>query len=199
MQSASIEVLIQLLSKLPALGPRSSRRAVLHLLKKKETLLDPLIAVLTEVSDTIKTCPICGNLDTNDICSICSDPSRTRHQLCIVQDVSDLWALERANVYQGLYHILGGVLSALDGIGPDELRIPSLIERIKNDDIKEVILALPATVDGQMTGHYLIDILEKTNVTISGLSHGVPVGGELDYLDEGTLQTAFRTRRLVKE
>ncbi|MBO7332366.1 MAG: recombination protein RecR [Alphaproteobacteria bacterium] len=199
MQSASIEVLIQLMSKLPALGPRSSRRAVLHLLKKKETLMEPLISALTEVSETIKTCSVCGNLDTDEICHICSDVGRIHHQLCVVQDVSDLWALERANVYQGMYHVLGGVLSALDGIGPDELQISSLVSRIKKGEIREVILALPATVDGQMTAHYLTDILEKTGVTISGLSHGVPVGGELDYLDEGTLQTAFRTRRLVKE
>lgn len=199
MQSAAIENLIQLLSKLPALGPRSARRAVLHLLKKKEVLMEPLMTALAEVALTVKTCPVCGNLDTDSPCGICSDLTRQEHQICVVQDVSDLWALERAHVYRGMYHVLGGVLSALDGVGPEELQIATLLKRLEKGDISEVILALPATVDGQTTAHYLTDLIEKYDVTVSGLAHGVPVGGELDYLDEGTLQTAFRTRRVVKE
>ena len=195
MQKTEVDILIEQLAKLPALGPRSARRAVLYLLKKKETHMMPLIRALTEVAEKVHPCPLCGNMDTTEPCSICSDPKRDRSQICVVQDVSDLWALERSHAFNGLYHVLGGVLSALDGIGPDELNIHGLIGKVQNKEVKEVIIALPATVDGQTTAHYLAEILEKEDIIISGLSHGVPVGGELDYLDDGTLQTAFKTRR----
>ncbi len=195
MSSSEIEQAISLLSKLPTLGPRSARRAVLFLLTKKETHFAPLISALQSVHDNIKTCPMCGNMDTQTPCAICSDATRNKSLVCVVQDVADLWALERAGAFKGVYHVLGGVLSALDGIGPDELEINSLMQKVSTGDISEVILALPATMEGQTTAHYLSDRLADTGVKVSALSRGVPVGGELDYLDDGTLQMAFKARR----
>ncbi|MCE9650627.1 MAG: recombination mediator RecR [Parvibaculum sp.] len=190
-----IERLIQLLSKLPGLGPRSARRAVLQLIKKKETLLAPLALAMADAVDKACICSTCGNVDTQDPCAICRDPSRDPATLCIVEDVGDLWALERAGVHKGRYHVLGGVLSALDGVGPNDLNIGALIERVGKGEINEVILAMNATVDGQTTAHYITDRLEGTGVSISRLAHGVPVGGELDYLDDGTLAAAMKSRR----
>ena len=188
---SEIERLIQLLSKLPGLGPRSARRAALALLKKRDTLLEPLAASLREAADAILTCAVCGNLDTQSPCAICNDGRRDPHILCVVEDVADLWALERAGVFRGRYHVLGGALSALDGVTPDRLNVSGLLERVKN--VEEVILAMNATVEGQTTAHYLMDLLGDMKVT--RLAHGVPVGGELDYLDEGTLSAAFKARR----
>ena len=195
MSDSGIETLTQMLSKLPALGPRSARRAVLFLLKKKQTHMLPLISALTEVAEKVNPCSVCGNMDTQNPCSICRDDRRDQTQLCVVADVADLWALERAQTYKGMYHVLGGVLSALDGIGPDELAIDSLIGKVQAGNVQEVIFALPVTMDGQTTVHYLTDVLEKYPVKMTALSHGVPVGGELDYLDDGTLQTAFKSRQ----
>src|SRR5580658_2537683 len=191
---SEIERLIQLLSKLPGLGPRSARRAALALLKKRDTLLEPLAESLREAADAILSCEICGNLDTQSPCVICSDPRRDPHLLCVVEDVADLWALERAGVFRGRYHVLGGALSALDGITPEKLNVAPLAARVTNG-IEEVILAMNATVEGQTTAHYLMDILAGSNARVTRLAHGVPVGGELDYLDEGTLSAAFRARR----
>ena len=189
-----IERLISLLSKLPGLGPRSARRAALALLKKRDTLLEPLADSLREAADAILTCEVCGNLDTQSPCAICSDPRRDPHILCVVEDVADLWALERAAVFRGRYHVLGGALSALDGVTPERLNVATLLERVKQS-IDEVILAMNATVEGQTTAHYLMDLLGDMKVT--RLAHGVPVGGELDYLDEGTLSAAFKARRAL--
>ena len=190
---SEIERLIQLLSKLPGLGPRSARRAALALLKKRDTLLEPLAASLREAAAAILTCQVCGNLDTQSPCAICSDSRRDPHILCVVEDVADLGALERAGVFRGRYHVLGGALSALDGVTPDRLNVGGLLERVKG--IEEVILAMNATVEGQTTAHYLMDLLGDMKVT--RLAHGVPVGGELDYLDEGTLSAAFKARRAL--
>ncbi len=190
-----IERLIQLLSKLPGLGPRSARRAVLQLIKKKETLLSPLAAAMAEAAEKACICSVCGNVDTHDPCTICRDPRRDPSILCIVEEVGDLWALERAGVHKGRYHVLGGVLSALDGVGPNDLNIGALVERVQKGEIREVILAMNATVDGQTTAHYITDRLEGTGVAVSRLAHGVPVGGELDYLDDGTLAAAMKSRR----
>lgn len=195
MSSPEIEQAITLLSKLPTLGPRSARRAVLFLLNKKESHFLPLIAGLQNVADNIKSCEICGNMDTHSPCAICSDETRNHSQLCVVQDVADLWALERAQAFKGVYHVLGGVLSALDGIGPEELAVDSLIHKLEPGTVSEVVLALPATVEGQTTAHYLMDRLEPFGVKVSSLSRGVPVGGELDYLDDGTIQMAFKNRK----
>lgn len=197
MKSQEIQRLIQHLSKLPGLGPRSGRRLALYLLKKRTQVLRPLIETLQEAETHIKTCHVCYNLDTQDPCSICSDVRRDSSQLCVVEDVADLWALERANTFKGQYHILGGVLSAMDGMGPNQLTITSLLQRVEKGQIKEVVLALNATVDGQTTIHYLIDRLKPMGVNISTLAHGVPMGGELDYLDDGTLLTAFQARKVV--
>ena len=197
MAAQELEQLIGLLSKLPALGPRSARRAVLSLLKQKESKFVPLVSAMQTVLDKVDACPICGNMDTLKPCAICQDEKRDKAVVCVVQDVSDLWALERAGVFKGVYHVLGGVLSALDGIGPDELAIDTLIQKATLGTIKEVVLALPATVEGQTTVHYLSDKLSEFNVSVSTLSRGVPVGGELDYLDDGTLQLAFKARRNV--
>ena len=197
MSAPEIEQLIQLLAKLPAFGPRSARRAVLHLLNKKESHFTPLMAAMKNVYDKIVICPICGNMDTRAPCSICSDPKRNQTQICVVRDVADLWALERAGAFKGAYHVLGGVLSALDGIGPDELHVQELLDKVAGGGIEEIILALPATVEGQTTAHYLADRLEGYPVKLSALSRGVPIGGELDYLDDGTLQMAFKTRRAI--
>lgn len=191
---SEIERLIGLLAKLPGLGPRSARRAALALLKKRDTLLEPLADALREAADAILTCEVCGNLDTQSPCAICSDNRRDPHVLCVVEDVADLWALERAGVFRGRYHVLGGALSALDGVTPDRLNVGKLMERVKTG-IDEVILAMNATVEGQTTAHYLMDLLGDMKVT--RLAHGVPVGGELDYLDEGTLSAAFKARRAL--
>lgn len=195
MAQSDIDVLIQRLAKVPGLGPRSARRAVLHLLKKKETSLVPLIQSLTAVSDSIKTCGVCGHLDSHDPCGICSDSTRQQQTLCVVQDVADLWALERSKNFKGVYHVLGGTLSALDGIGPQDLRIDQLVQRVKDQNVQEVILATSATVEGQTTAHYIADCLADLPVDITVLAHGIPVGGELDYLDDGTLQAALNARK----
>lgn len=197
MSAPQIEHLIQLLSRLPGLGPRSARRDALFLMDKRESYLLPLIQALQDVAEHVKTCPICGNMDTESPCHLCSDPKRDETQICVVEDVADLWALERAGLFKGHYHVLGGVLSALDGVGPDELKIEGLISRIQDGNVKEIILALPATVDGQTTVHYLAERLAKYPVKITTLSRGVPLGGELDYLDDGTIQMAFKSRRDV--
>ena len=197
MVSAEIENLITLLAKLPGLGPRSARRAVLHLIKRRESLAQPLTKAMAEALENIQTCSACGNLDTQDPCQLCTDPKRDGAQICVVEDVADLWALERAKVFQGHYHVLGGTLSALDGIGPEDLNIPGLIERAGNGGVKEVILATSTTVDGQTTAHYLCDRLAGTGVQVTELAHGVPVGGELDYLDDGTLGAAIKARQPV--
>ena len=190
-----IDRLIQIMGRLPGLGPRSARRAVLHLLKKREALLHPLIDALGEVAANVKTCSVCGNLDAADPCAVCRDATRDATQICVVADVGDLWALERIATFKGRYHVLGGVLSALDGVGPEQLSIAPLLRRLEAGAVKEVILALGATVDGQTTGHYLSDRLQPMNVTVSRLAHGVPVGGELDYLDDGTLIQALKARQ----
>ncbi|MFA6020571.1 MAG: recombination mediator RecR [Rhodospirillales bacterium] len=197
MNSPEIEHLIHLLSRLPGLGPRSARRAALTLLKKKEALLDPLAKAMSDAAAAIRTCPNCGNLDTQSPCAICTDGRRDAGLMCVVADVADLWALERSGAFRGRYHVLGGTLSALDGIGPDDLNLPGLIERVSNSGVREVILALGATVAGQATAHYLAERLERPDLQISGLAHGVPVGGELDYLDDGTLSAALSARRPV--
>ncbi len=189
-----IERLVQLLARVPGLGPRSARRAVLHLIGKREELLTPLAAAMAVARDTILTCRTCGNIDTTDPCSICSDPERDSRTLVVVETVADLWALERAGALKARYHVLGGVLSPLDGVGPDDLNLAALTERTAAEGIAEVILAVNATVDGQTTAHYIIDLLSHTAVRITRLAHGVPVGGELDYLDEGTLTAAVRQR-----
>src|SRR5215468_8438486 len=192
-----IERLVQLLSKLPGLGPRSARRAALALLKRKETLLEPLAAALQETARTIKTCSTCGNLDSTNPCAVCADPRRDAGLICVVEDVADLWALERAGVFRGRYHVLGGTLSALDGRGPDQLNLGSLVERVRQGEIKEVVLGLNATVEGQTTAHYVTDLSAPLGISVTRLAHGVPVGGELDYLDEGTLAAAFAARRAM--
>jgi recombination protein RecR len=189
---SEIERLIQLMSKLPGLGPRSARRAALALLKKRDTLLEPLAGAMQDAARAIRDCEICGNLDTTSPCGICSDSRRDGHILCVVEDVADLWALERAGVFRGRYHVLGGALSALDGVTPDKLNVAGLTARTQSG-VDEVILAMNATVEGQTTAHYLMDLL--TDVKVTRLAHGVPVGGELDYLDEGTLSAAFKARR----
>lgn len=190
-----IERLIQMLARLPGLGPRSARRAALHLLKRKETALDPLVRALTEAALNVRACSTCGNLDTTDPCAICADPKRDRSMLCIVEDVADLWAMERTGAFRGRYHVLGGVLSALDGVGPDDLRIPKLVERVRAETITEVILATNSTVEGHTTAHYIGERLVGSGAKTSGLAQGVPVGGELDYLDDGTLSAALKSRR----
>lgn len=197
MAAPELEQLISLLAKLPALGPRSARRAVLALLKHKESKFVPLVSSMQTVLERVSACPICGNMDTSSPCAICQDEKRDKSTLCVVQDVADLWALERAGVFKGVYHVLGGVLSALDGVGPEELKIDELVHKVSSLGIKEVVLALPATVEGQTTVHYISDCLVEIGAHVSTLSRGVPVGGELDYLDDGTLQLAFKARRNV--
>ncbi|NQU61664.1 MAG: recombination protein RecR [Rhodospirillales bacterium] len=197
MISAEIEYLIGLLAKLPGLGPRSARRAVLHLIKRRAELAEPLAKAMGDAIRNIKTCTQCGNLDAQDPCALCADEKRDKTLICVVEDVADLWALERAASYNGTYHILGGTLSALDGIGPEDLNIPDLIGRVTDGNVKEVILATSATVDGQTTAHYLSDRLAGTDAKVTELAHGVPVGGELDYLDDGTLSAALKDRRPV--
>jgi recombination protein RecR len=195
MVGPEIERLIQLLARLPGLGPRSARRAALHLVEKRETLLEPLARALAGVADTVRTCPVCGNFDSVEPCSICADPGRDPALLCVVEDVGSLWAMERTGAFRGRYHVLGGLLSALDGIGPDDLGIAALRRRAVDGAVGEIILATPATVEGQTTAHYIADSLAGSGVAVTGLAHGVPVGGELDYLDDGTISAALKARR----
>ena len=197
MNGPEIERLIQLLGRLPGLGPRSARRVALHLLKKREVLMQPLSAALADAARAIRSCTSCGNLDTVDPCSICADPRRDAGLICVVEDIGDLWAMERAKIFNGRYHVLGGTLSALDGIGPDELNIGGLLHRVKQGSVREVIVATNATVDGQTTAHYLAERLAGSAVPVTRLAHGVPVGGELDWLDDGTLATALKARRAL--
>ena len=195
MAENQIDSLIHLLAKLPGLGPRSARRAVLHLMKRRESLLAPLTRALEDAAENITTCSTCGNLDIRDPCAVCSDPKRNDALICVVEDVADLWALERTPAFRGRFHVLGGTLSALDGIGPEDLNIPGLLNRARSDGVQEVILATNATVDGQTTAHYITDCLSGCEVTVSRIAHGVPIGGELDYLDDGTLSAALQARR----
>ena len=190
-----IDALINLMARLPGLGPRSARRAVLHLIKKRGQLLKPLAEIMTVVGATARECLTCGNIGTSDTCEICDDKKRNVNQICVVEDVADLWAMERSGVFKGRYHVLGGTLSALDDIGPDELRIPKLRDRITTEHITEVILALGATIDGQTTAHYIAD--ELYGVKVTTLAQGVPVGGELDYLDDGTITAALNARKAL--
>lgn len=190
-----IERLIQLLARMPGLGPRSARRAALYLIKRRETLMEPLARALGQAAAAIRVCSTCGNVDTTDPCSICADTRRDPSLICVVEDVGDLWAIERTASYRGRYHVLGGTLSAIDGIGPEELNIVSLVARARAEAVKEVILATNATVDGQTTGHYVVERLADCGVDVSRLAHGVPMGGELDYLDDGTLTAALKARR----
>jgi recombination protein RecR len=194
---AEIERLIDLMSKLPGLGPRSARRAALALVKKRERLLVPLAQAMAEVAARVRTCRICGNLATGDECDICRSPRRDHTQICVVEDVADLWALERAAVFRGRYHVLGGVLSALDGVTPESLRIPELAERARAPEVTEVILAVGATIDGQTTAHVIADYLADCGVALTSLAQGVPVGGELDYLDDGTISAALAARKAL--
>jgi recombination protein RecR len=189
-----IERLIQLLARLPGLGPRSARRAALHLMKRREGLLEPLARAAAEAAAAVSVCSVCGNVDTREPCSVCRNGERDASLLVVVEDVGDLWALERAGATRGRYHVLGGTLSPLDGIGPDDLNIASLAARVREGEVREVILALNATVDGQTTAHYVTDQLSHSGVKVTRLAHGVPVGGELDYLDDGTLAAAMRSR-----
>jgi recombination protein RecR len=195
MADTEIDRLIQLLAKLPGLGPRSARRAALYLIKRREALLAPLAAAMAAAAETVRSCSECGNLDTIDPCSICADPRRDASLICVVEEVADLWALERSAAFRGRYHVLGGTLSALDGRTPDDLNIATLAGRAGATEVIEVILATSATVEGQTTAHYIADRLADCDVAVSGLAHGVPVGGELDYLDDGTLSAALRMRR----
>lgn len=194
-QDNDLEILIDLLSKLPGLGKRSSRRAVLHMIEKKEILLDPIALALEKVSLNIKKCDSCGNISTMEKCNICLDPDRDVTKLCIIAEVSDLWAMERAKTFNGRYYILGGLLSAINGLGPKELFLPKLFEKICKEGVEEVILALNATIDGQTTAYYIADQLSEKKIEITSLAYGVPIGGELDYLDEGTLSIAFQSRK----
>ena len=189
-----IDALIELMAKLPGLGPRSARRAVLHLIRKRALLLTPLADMIQTVAATARECLNCGNVGTTDICDICTSEKRANGELCVVEDVADLWAMERSGVFKGRYHVLGGTLSALDAVGPQELRIPRLLDRVKSEGVKEVILALNATIDGQTTAHYIADQLEG-QVQLTSLAQGVPIGGELDYLDDGTITAAMRARK----
>ena len=191
-----IERLIQLLARLPGLGPRSARRAALHLIKKREALMTPLAGALRVAIDKIQVCKTCGNIDTQNPCTVCTDPRRDPSTIVVVADVADLWALERANATNGRYHVLGATLSPLDGVGPQDLTIDALVARAHESQVGEIVLALNATVDGQTTAHYITDLLQDANVKVTRLAHGVPVGGELDYLDEGTLSAAMRQRTL---
>lgn len=197
MASPEIEALTQALARLPGLGPRSARRAVLHLLKRRDTALGPLLHALERVNERLATCSLCGNVDTTDPCGICADPRRDARALCVVEDVPDLWALDRSRLFPGRYHVLGGRLSALDGVRPEDLSIAALIRRVEQGGIDEVVLAMNATLEGQTTAHYIAEKLDGFPVRITQLAHGLPVGGELDYLDEGTLAQALRARRPV--
>lgn len=195
MRDGPLQYLIKMLSGLPGLGNRSARRIALHLLNKRETLMVPLAKAMLRAAEEIRPCSVCGNLDSHDPCYVCQDMKRNGSQICVVAQVSDLWAIERTSSYRGLYHVLGGLLSALDGVGPEDLPISGLIVRARDSDVEEVILALSATVDGQSTAHYIADQLYDCNVDVTHLAHGVPVGGELDYLDDGTITTALKSRK----
>jgi recombination protein RecR len=195
--SQEIETLANALARLPGLGPRSARRAVLHLMKKRHNALEPLLAALQTVADKLSTCATCGNVDTSDPCTICRDPRRDERSLCVVEEVSDLWALDRSRLFPGRYHVLGGRLSALDGVRPEDLTIDRLVSRVSDGGIDEVVLAMNATLEGQTTAHYVAERLESFPIRLTQLAHGLPVGGELDYLDEGTLAQALRARRPV--
>ena len=197
MASPEIDALTQALARLPGLGPRSARRAVLHLMKKRETVLTPLLRALERVGETLSVCAVCGNVDTTNPCGICTDNRRDTRLLCVVEEVSDLWALERSRLFPGRFHVLGGRLSALEGVRPEDLTIDSLVGRVAAGGVDEVVLAMNATLEGQTTAHYLAERLERFPVRITQLAHGLPVGGELDYLDEGTLAQALRARRPV--
>lgn len=196
-RSPALQQLTQLLSRLPGFGPRSARRVAIHLLKHKTDLMEPLAHTMGEVARTIQSCHLCGNLDTISPCYLCTDPRRDPSSICVVEDVADLWALERTSSYSGHFHSLGGTLSAINGIGPEQLRLRELIERVKDGGVTEIILALNATVDGQTTAHFIADRLRDYPLRITALAHGVPVGGELDYLDEGTITTALQARRAL--
>ena len=191
-----IDKLISLLAKLPGFGKRSARRAVLHMIDKRETLMEPISNMLFEVSKKVNQCDLCGNITTINNCLICLDEKRDKTKLCVVSNVSDLWAVERANIFNGRFYVLGGLLSALDGIGPETLKIPFLVERVKSENINEVILALSATVNGQTTAHYIADQITVSGVEVTSLAHGVPIGGDLDYLDEGTIEVALKGRKI---
>ncbi|MFT5787568.1 MAG: recombination protein RecR [Ascidiaceihabitans sp.] len=191
-----IDALIDLMAKLPGLGPRSARRAVLHLIRKRALLLTPLADVMQTVAETARECLNCGNVGTTDVCDLCTSNERANGEICVVESVADLWAMERSNVFKGRYHVLGGTLSALDAVGPQELRIPRLLDRVETEEVTEVILALNATIDGQTTAHYIADQLEG-RVTLTTLAQGVPIGGELDYLDDGTITAALRARKAI--
>ncbi len=195
MKPSKIDSLIELLARLPGIGPRSARRIALNLLKKPDSLMRPLAKALVETADQIKKCEICGNIDTISPCNLCEDNRRDQSIIVVIEEVGDLWALERAAVHKGLYHVLGGSLSAIDGVGPDDLGINQLIERADKDSTKEVVLAMNATIDGQTTAYYITDQLSECNVKISRLARGVPVGGELDYMDDGTLMEALESRQ----
>ena len=197
MASPEIEALTSALARLPGLGPRSARRAVLHLLKKREAALAPLLDALARVEERLSTCSTCGNVDTTNPCSVCADPRRDARALCVVEEVADLWALERSRLFPGRFHVLGGRLSALEGVRPEDLAIDSLVRRIEAGGVDEVVLAMNATLEGQTTAHYLAERIERFPVRVTQLAHGLPVGGELDYLDEGTLAQALRARRPV--
>ena len=197
MAAREIEELVTALARLPGLGPRSARRAVLHMLKKRTAVLDPIATALDRVAERLSTCSTCGNIDTADPCSVCRDPKRDRTSLCVVEEVADLWALDRGRLFPGAFHVLGGRLSALDGVRPEDLSVAKLLERVGEGVIEEVVLATNATLEGQTTAHYLADRLAEFPVRLSQLAHGLPVGGELDYLDEGTLAQALRARRPV--
>ena len=197
MESEEIKNLIKLMSKIPGLGPRSARRSVLSLIKNPEKLMLPLANSLIQVSESIKLCSVCGNIDSDSICGICKDEKRDKNIICVVEDITDLWALERSSSYKGRYHILGGVLSAIDGINPEDLRIKELLENIRLNNVKEVILATSATLAGQTTSFYIMDLLEVEGIIISRLAQGIPMGGELDYLDDGTIGAALDSRRIL--
>ncbi|HTC18267.1 MAG TPA: recombination mediator RecR [Stellaceae bacterium] len=194
-----LDRLIQLLAKLPGLGPRSARRAALYLIKRRESVMEPLAAALKEAAAHIHPCSVCGNLDASDPCALCRDPRRDQGTICVVEDVADLWAIERSASFKGVYHVLGGTLSALDGIGPEDLKIEALAARVIQTRAREVILAMNGNVEGQTTAHYIADRLAPSGVQVSRLAHGVPVGGELDYLDDGTLIAALRSRRTLTD
>ena len=197
MAGQEIEKLIKLIAKLPSLGTRSARRIVLQLIKKREALMLPLLESLREVSEGIKTCEICGNYDTSSPCSVCCSPAKDASVICVVQDVADLWAMERVSQFRGKYHVLGGILSALDGISPEDLNIEPLLARVQSGEIKEIILAMPATVDGQITSHYMLSKLKQYDVKVSSLAQGIPMGAELDCMDEGTIQLALNSRKIL--
>ena len=197
MIGSEIEHLIKLMARLPGFGPRSSRRAALQLLKNRESLMLPLSQALSRAADVIVECATCHNLDTTSPCNICTSTGRDHSLLCVVEDVADLWAIEKTGSYRGLYHVLGGTLSALDGIGPEDLALPKLVGRVRSAEVREIILALNATIDGQTTAHYIADLLQGSGVKISQLAHGVPIGGQIDHLDDGTLATALKARKAV--